>query len=420
MKKPSKEQIKFKQAFYNLMFELDLYNKFCKTFLLKMLNETEYGYYAHLYLVPGLSFEMLLEKKKILEQNLRCLWIMNPEPFKEYAEVSIVTKPIDVDLEYQPIELQPYEMYLGLDFSRKVVKINCNDRCMFLFSGATGTGKTRFLYMMLLSWIVSCSPDDVWLFLSDIAKDEYIIFRTVKHVKYYASDIEELFEMAQILNAEFQKRKKLISKFRNEGIATNIAEYNIINPHKKLPYCYILIDECSSIMPDKTDNRDDKSKKEYIVDTIKSIEKKGRALGMFCIIATQKTTRDEIPPIIKNMSAVRLSFRANDLVSSEVIMGNNAAVGLPDRIAVYSLNGGATQDYLFSPKLTIEALNEFLKPYKASTKSKSRIHKKIEVQSAKVIPIPKHMDYKDFLRQYKQPKDNFLKVVYGEGNYNDY
>ena len=69
------------------------------------------------------------------------------------------------------------------------------------------------------------------------------------------------------------------------------------------------------------------------------------------------------PPLLKNMSAVRISFRANDAISSEVIMGDNSAMGLPDRVAVYSQNGGSIQSYLFAPKITIERLNELLDPF---------------------------------------------------------
>lgn len=413
--KISKQQIQFKKRFYELMFELDLYNKFKKTYFLKILNETNYGYYAHLYLVPGLSFNSLKDKRKIIEENLQCLWIMETKQFKDYATVQIVTKSIDLDFEYTNPHIKPWEMYLGVSFSKKIIKVDCNKYCMFLFSGATGSGKTRFLYMVLLSWILGCSPNDVWLFISDIAKDEYVNFMDIKHVKCYASEVNELYIMMQQINSEFEKRKKTISKYRKMGKATNIAEYNKLNKTNKMPYCYVLIDEFSSIIPNKTDNKTEKSQKEYILDVVKNLEKKGRSLGIFCIIATQKTTRDELPSIIKNMSAVRLSFRANDAISSEVIMGDNSATGLGDRIAVYSLNGGSTQDYLFSPKLTTTMLNKFLSKHKQIKSPNKASNKK---ESLKVIPIPKGMTYKEFLYQKQQKR--LPQSLYSEEGYNDY
>lgn len=399
VRKPSKEEIEFKKKFYELMFELDLYNKFKKTYLLDILSETNYGYYAHLYLVPGLSFDDLNNKRIIIEQNLKCLWIMKLEPFKAYAKVQIVLNPVDENMEYKNPAIKPNELYLGLSFSNHIQKNNNNDNCMFLLAGATGSGKTRFIYQVLLSWILGCSPSEVQIYLSDIAKNEYIQFKNVKHVKYYASELEELLGMMMEVSKEYNRRKKLIGYYREKGVATNISEYNKINKSKPLPYCYIVIDEFSILLPDKTDSKDEKNIKEFILATLKKLSKLGRGLGMFTFISTQKTTREEMPSILKNMSAVRISFRANDLISSEVIMGNNTAVGLPSRVAAYSLNGGSSTNYLYAPKLTMEMLKKLLKPH---IEHKAVILKKDSsdnlICNVKVTRVPEGVDAKDYLR----------------------
>ena len=251
--KISKAEVEFKDKFYELMFELDLFNKFKRTYLLKVIKETNYGYFVHLYLVPGLSFDGLTNKKNIIEQNLKCLWIMNIESFQAYAEVQIVLNPIDENMEYKNPKIKASEIYLGLSFSNQLQRNNNNDNCMFLLAGAVGSGKTRFIYQVLLSWILSHSPSEVQIYLSDIAKNEYIQFSNVKHVKYYASELDELGSMMTMVLKEYNRRKALISKYREKGTATNISEYNKIGKIKKLPYCYIVIDEFSILLPDKTD-----------------------------------------------------------------------------------------------------------------------------------------------------------------------
>jgi len=398
VRKPSKEEMEFKKKFYELMFELDLYNKFKKTYLLDILSETNYGYYAHLYLVSGLSFDDLTNKRIIIEQNLKCLWIMKLEPFKAYAKVQIVLNPVDESMEYLNPNIKPHELYLGLSFSNNIQKNDNNNNCMFLLTGATGSGKTRFIYQVLLSWILSCKPNEVQIYLSDIAKNEYIQFKNVRHIKYYASELEELKTMMEIVLREYNHRKKLIGQYREKGVATNISEYNRIAANK-LPYCYIVIDEFSILLPDKTDSKDEKSIKEFILATLKKLSKLGRGLGMFTFISTQKTTREEMPSILKNMSAVRISFRANDLISSEVIMGNNTAMGLPSRVAVYSLNGGSSTNYLYAPKLTMEMLKKLLKHH---IEHKAVILKKDSsdnlICNVKVTRVPEGVDAKDYLR----------------------
>lgn len=357
-----KAKADFEKNFYRLMFEIGLYNKFNKTYLLDIQEDTNYGFKAVIWLVDGMSFMELEEKISKLQQSLCCIWIMKTIQFKRFAELKIVTNPLDKDYPYQSPNLKPWQIYLGVDFTFKPIVVDMNDHCMFLLSGSTGSGKTRFIYQVLLSWILGCKSSEVDIMLSDIAKNEYINFRNVEHVKYYAQDLEQLYEMIMEVEKKLEARKKILSKFREKGEATDIREYNKITGGK-MSYCIVIIDEFSVVIPDKTDNPIEKDMKQKILDILKKLSKIGRNHGIFTFIATQKTTKEEMPAIIKNMSAVRVSFRANDYISSEVIIGDGAAVGLADRYAVYSLNGGDKKEYLYSPNLSTEALNSLLEPF---------------------------------------------------------
>lgn len=396
-----KERTEFEDSFYRVMFELDLYNKFAKTYKLVIDSKENYGFKGRLFLESGLSYQDLEQKKGKIQDNLRCIWIMKYENFQECAHVKIVTKPLDPKIPYENPNIKPHEMALGLDFSLQPIINNNYDNCHFLIAGATGVGKTRFLYSILLSWILSCLLNECELYISDIAKNEYINFQWCKHVRYYAQELEELLNMLRYINIKLEKRKKILAKYREMGKATDIKEYNQISG-SKMSHLYILIDEFSIIVPDKTDDKEEKIMKEQILDFIKRFEKIGRSCGIFLIIATQKTVKDELPSIIKNMSAVRISFRANDFISSEVIIGDNSAVGLSDRYAVYSQNGGDKKDYLFSPMLTTERLNELLKRHidrnfkKVDIEAELKGSIKVKVENVKVTKKPKKLPHETF------------------------
>jgi hypothetical protein len=364
-----KAKREFCDNFYRQMFELGLYNKFNNTYYLQIIDETNYGFYAQLYLSDGLSFSDLQQKIGALQENLCCIWIMETKQFEKYARVKIVTKPLDENLPYESPNIKPHQMYLGLSFSMKAIVIDVIQNCMMLCGGATNKGKTRWIYCVLLSWILSCTPKEVEIYLSDIAKDEYVLFKNVKHVKAYASELNQLYDMVHELKKKFDERKRLISKYRETGEATNIWEYNKLGKGK-LSYIYFIIDELSVLTPDKTDLENEKEMKSEILSIIKFLEKTARALGIYVLTATQKTTKEEMPSIIKNMSAVRVSFAANDAVSSEVIMGDSSAVGLQQRYAVYSLNGGEKKDYLYTPYLSTDMLKALLEPYSNKPESK--------------------------------------------------
>lgn len=436
-----KDKNEFEQKFYRLMLELGLYNKFNRTYWLRIIEKTNYGFYAQLYLVDGLSFSKFKENIGVIQENLQCIWIMKTEQFRDYADLKIVLNPLDEDIKYENPKIKPWHMYIGLGFTlTPIINKNVNEICNFLFSGATRSGKTRFIYQVLLSWILSCTPEEVSLYLTDIAKDEYINFENIKHVKWYANDLDKLHSMMLFLDKELDRRKLLISKIRKKGLGTTIVDYNKINGIKKLSYSYILIDELSIIMPDNTDSKAEKEIKQEILDIIKRIEKTGAGMGLFILAATQKTSKDEMIPIIKNMSALRLSFRANDRPSSEVVMGDSSAVGLAKRYAVYSFNGGEEKDYLFSPYLDMKMVSELLEPYYTDEFKANRIKNNSTVQS---YELPKQItkynpdanidnkniiwkiniklkEYKGGFENIKTPKVETKLVALKGGNFVDY
>lgn len=357
-----KEEFEFRAKFRRIMYEYGLYNEFNETYKLRIHEKTSYGFVGRLFLNPGLTFSGLQEKVGKLQESLSCIWIQKTKPFQEHADITIVLKPLDESTPFENPGIKPYELYMGLNFALNPIINNNHKHCMFMLSGATGAGKTRLLYCMLLCWIMSCYVNEVEIYLSDIAKNEFANFKYVKHVRVYASELKELYQMMLYLEKEFNRRKGIISKLREQGLATNISDYNRISK-VKMSCCYVIIDEYSIVTIDKHDRQTDKEMKEHILCILNDLEKTGRTHGIFILTALQKATKQEMgDSIIKNMSSVRISYRANDFVSSEVLMGDGSAVGLMNRYAVYNIDGGE-KDYLFTPLLEIEDITRLLKPY---------------------------------------------------------
>lgn len=421
-KKAEEEKNEIIETFYDIMFELGLYDTKKNTYNFYIDEQTNYGWKARIFLVPPLTFKKLSQYVDVLEENLKCIWIMKHEKFSNCAYIQIVTKPLDTEHEFENPEIKPWQMYMGLNFLMKAIINDNNKKNMFMIAGATGSGKTRFICCILLAWILGCAVNEVELYLTDLAKDEFINFKYVKHVRYYASELDQLYKMVKALKVKFEKRKAIISKCREERKATNIEEYNQIYK-AKMSYCYILIDEASVIMPSHGESKEITAKKQEILDTLGIFSKTCRSYGMFPIIATQKTVKDEIPSIIKDMCAVRISFRANGGKSSESILGDDSAVGLLDRYAIYSLDGGCTKDYLFSPKITTERLNRLLEPHIDKNFKKLDVDTIIkksnqpEQPPAKCTPIPKQPKKE---KTHHYPVTKLPNRKEDESDYDDY
>ena len=410
LRKLNKGKIDTMNLFYRIMFEKGIYNKEVRTFELVIDKCTEYGYEGSLKQVPGITFSDLEEVMEKLQQELACLFILKNELFNTVAKVTIIKKGIDEDLEYTPPnELKPYEMHLGTDLVGNNIINDCNKNCMFLFGGATGSGKTRFIYTMLLSWIMKCDPKEIGLYVGDVAKQEYVNFQDVAHVKGYAEELEELYAIMMYFFDEIKRRRKVLKELRKSKKGTNIREYNDINK-VKMEYSYILIDEFSVIIPDDTDTNKEKYMKNRILSVIKTISKMGRSLGIFVILCTQKTSKDEMPPILKNMSAVRLSTRANDEISSQVILGDNSACGIPSRYFIYSFNGGSDKNYGYAKKLEIPYMNEILDRYEDFGAKRIDYMKKYYYTDEYLNPPAKDEDKKFSIRHKEIKESNDYNV----------
>ena len=116
----------------------------------------------------GLNFSDLDRHKTTIQQNLNCLLIMDYQTNSDCAVAKIITKPIDTTVEYFNPCIKANEIFLGMSYSIEPIIYDCNKYCMFLLAGATGAGKTRLIYMILLSWILSKENRNIEIYISDM------------------------------------------------------------------------------------------------------------------------------------------------------------------------------------------------------------------------------------------------------------
>jgi S-DNA-T family DNA segregation ATPase FtsK/SpoIIIE len=120
----------------------------------------------------------------------------------------------------------------------------------------------------------------------------------------------------------------------------NIFNYNKINKDKPMPYIYLIIDEFATLMPESSDPKEVKEIKNRILSDIKLIGQMGGAIGVTYIIAHQKPEKELCPTFIKNMSNIRICFGFEDAICSQIVLGNNLALDLPQRVAYYTIGEG--------------------------------------------------------------------------------
>jgi hypothetical protein len=219
-----------------------------------------------------------------------------------------------------------------------------------LIGGTKGGGKSNAANSMLCTFLPRNSPVNLRVFLTDLKggiefadyngiphlggdvryidlggeKKKTYRFKTVPNT-YKPKENEELLPplggkiltepyevlpMLAYVEAELDRRARLLA-----GRAKKLSTYNRRYPDKKMSVWLVVIDELATLMEDA------RYKKQAVL-SLAEIARKGRAVGIYTIMATQTPTSDIVPAQISNNMDARLAFRTGTGPSSGVLLGS--------------------------------------------------------------------------------------------------
>ncbi|MGB8909932.1 MAG: DNA translocase FtsK [Candidatus Cybelea sp.] len=216
-------------------------------------------------------------------------------------------------------QVPPLWMALGKDITGKPV---FGDLCRMphiLVAGATGSGKSVCLNLIIASLLVSATPDQVQMLMIDPKRVELTVFNGIPHlIKDVIADPRlaagALFEMTKEMDLRYERFAK--------ASVRKIEEYNLKYPEERLPYVVIVIDELADLMlvaPAKVET------------TIMRLAQLGRATGIHLVVATQRPSVDVITGLIKANVPSRIAFAVSSQADSRVILDMNGAERLLGR-----------------------------------------------------------------------------------------
>jgi DNA segregation ATPase FtsK/SpoIIIE, S-DNA-T family len=209
----------------------------------------------------------------------------------------------------------PLTIALGDDVTGQHYYADIAELPHVLIGGKTGSGKTMFLYSMIISLLYKTTPDELKLILIDPKAAAFDQFKFLPHL--LAPIITDPHGAVSILNwatNEFQSRYQL---FADNGVC-NLKEYNALDhqDQKKLPSIIIIIDELADLImvaPQKVE------------ESIIRIAQLGRAAGIHLIIATQRPYVDTISGNMRANIPTRIAFEVNSAIESRMILNKNGA-----------------------------------------------------------------------------------------------
>ena len=196
-----------------------------------------------------------------------------------------------------------------------------------LIAGATGAGKSVGVNTLVVSILYKAKPDEVKFIMVDPKRLELGVYADIPHLATpIITDPKRAAISLKWAVSEMERRYKELAGWgvRNiDGFNTEVEKKNANEifddngePHKKLPYIVIIIDELADLMM--------VSGKE-VEESITRLAQMARAVGIHLVLATQRPSVDVITGLIKANFPARISFRVSSKVDSRTIIDSNGA-----------------------------------------------------------------------------------------------
>ncbi len=218
-----------------------------------------------------------------------------------------------------------------------------------LIAGATGSGKSVTLNSIIITCLMTRSPEELKMILVDPKMVELSDFADIPHLLCpVVTDMKKAPSALAWLVGKMDERYEIL----NQASVRNIIAFNKLGKKEVLarvegklteaelekfpmflPYIVLVVDELADLM--MTGGKDVEA---FII----RLAQKSRAVGIHVILATQRPSVDVITGLIKSNMPCRISFQVSSKVDSRTILDRNGAEALLGRGDMLFLPPGAS------------------------------------------------------------------------------
>lgn len=232
------------------------------------------------------------------------------------------------DEQFQSMK-EPLPIVLGRDMQGNAVYGDLSSMPHVIVAGASGSGKSVGLNVMLASLLCRRTPDELRFIMIDPKVVELAPYDRIPHMLLpVVTDMKKAAEALKWAVTEMERRYQL---FATAG-AKNITSYNAkATAADRIPFIVIVVDEFADLIMQQGKD---------VESAVVRLGQKARAAGMHMILATQRPSVDVITGTIKANFSSRLAYKVAQSVDSRTIIDEQGAeqlLGAGDMLA--KLNG---------------------------------------------------------------------------------
>ena len=282
----------------------------------------------------------------------------------------------------------PLSIALGKDTSGNIFCTDLARMPHLLIAGATGSGKSVCINVIITSYLYRCNPEQMRMVLIDPKKIELSQYSRLagQHLisppgisEQVITAPENAVKALQSVHMEMQRRYSLMADAGVRGI----DEYNQwvkdapgnslppdAEPPEPMPYIVVVIDELADLM--MTVRRD-------FEELVVRLAQMARAVGIHLVVATQRPSVDVVTGLIKANFPARIAFKVAQKVDSRTIIDTGGAEALLGRGDMLFLGPGSSQPIrLHGAMITTEEVSRVVE----------FVHSQPPVESSFQLPDP--------------------------------
>lgn len=319
-------------------------------------------------LAPGEEAARLRKKAEDIARQLAATTIpiigFLPGTHYEYLDLA---RPDRQTVELEPVlraqtrrDVNHLPLQIGIDPGGQSICLDLGDDKLphILVAGGTGSGKTIFLYSVVLSLVSVHSDKSLELVIIDPKQTDFTNFGGLEQLREgkVITEADRGVEVVrQIAEHDMKERSDILQKAK----CRDIKSYN--SSHRKRPMrsLIVAIDEYADLVAVLS-----KKEKEEFERVISRITARGRNVGIHLILATQRPTADIVTGNIKANMACRISFSLPSSRDSQVILDETGAERLlrqGDMLLMHEGKLTRLQGYYVDPARIEAILLEFRK-----------------------------------------------------------
>jgi len=226
-------------------------------------------------------------------------------------------------------------LFMGKDVSGHPLTADLSKLPHLLIAGRTGTGKSVCLNTLILSLLMTRTPNEVKMLMIDPKMVELSGYKRIPHLMHpVITDMKKAEAVLAWAVDKMEERYNLLARCGSRNIESfnklgreKVLELAGIDPEseeglqmpEKMPSIVIVADEIADMM--MTSGKD-------VEAHIIRLAQKSRAVGIHLVLATQKPTVDVITGLIKSNLPARISFQVASRGDSRVVLDENGADAL--------------------------------------------------------------------------------------------